>query len=101
MRGGPRSWPYRFAASGRAHRRFVGIVARLVCEQGQDGRFACCAGHGSRPHWLNLEKGLGMTTSPVAAADVMDVLGRHMLTDGYDLVLDTAASRGAWLVDAR
>ena len=42
-----------------------------------------------------------MPTSPIAAADVMDVLGRHMLTDGYDLVLDTAASDGPWLVDAR
>ena len=31
----------------------------------------------------------------------MDVLGRHLLLDGYDLVLDTKASRGATLVDAR
>ena len=31
----------------------------------------------------------------------MDVLGRHLLLDGYDIVLDTKASRGATLVDAR
>ena len=31
----------------------------------------------------------------------MEVLGRHLLLDGYDLVLDTKASRGATLVDAR
>src|SRR3712207_3009200 len=31
----------------------------------------------------------------------MDLLGRHMLVDGYDLVLDMAASKGSWLVDAR
>jgi len=28
-------------------------------------------------------------------------LGRHLLTDGFKLVLDTEASRGSWLVDAR
>ena len=32
---------------------------------------------------------------------VMDVLRQHMLVDGYDLVLDLAASQGSWLVDAR
>jgi L-lysine 6-transaminase len=31
----------------------------------------------------------------------MDVLRRHMLLDGYDLVLDPVASQGAWLVDER
>ena len=28
-------------------------------------------------------------------------LSAHILADGYDLVLDTAASQGSWLVDAR
>ncbi len=44
-----------------------------------------------------------MTTvlRPVAAADVHAVLGRSMLVDGFDLVLDLAASRGSRLVDAR
>jgi len=44
-----------------------------------------------------------MTTflGPVAPADVHDVLGRSMLVDGYDLVLDLAASQGSRLVDAR
>ncbi|MDN5930052.1 MAG: L-lysine 6-transaminase [Pseudonocardia sp.] len=33
--------------------------------------------------------------------DVHETLRRHMLVDGFDLVLDTAASRGSWIVDAR
>jgi L-lysine 6-transaminase len=32
---------------------------------------------------------------------VREALSRHLVVDGYDLVLDTAASRGSWLVDAR
>jgi L-lysine 6-transaminase len=32
---------------------------------------------------------------------VHDVLGEHLLVDGFDMVLDTADSRGEWLVDAR
>ncbi len=32
---------------------------------------------------------------------VLDVLRRHLLVDGFDLVVDLAASSGAWLVDAR
>lgn len=32
---------------------------------------------------------------------VHDALRSHLLVDGYDLVLDTAASQGSWLVDAR
>ena len=48
----------------------------------------------------------GMTAllGPVAALDpdaVHDVLGRSMLVDGFDLVLDLTASRGSTLVDAR
>ncbi|MGZ6825733.1 MAG: L-lysine 6-transaminase, partial [Mycobacteriales bacterium] len=37
----------------------------------------------------------------LTAADVHDVLRRHLLVDGFDLVLDLAASRGSTLVDAR
>jgi len=37
----------------------------------------------------------------VAPADVHDVLRRHLLVDGLDLVLDVKASRGSQLVDAR
>ena len=33
--------------------------------------------------------------------DVHDSLRAHVLVDGYDMVLDTAASQGSWLVDAR
>lgn len=32
---------------------------------------------------------------------VHETLRQHMLVDGFELVLDTAASRGSWLVDAR
>ena len=38
---------------------------------------------------------------PVRPQDVHAVLGRSMLVDGMDLVLDLAASRGSTLVDAR
>jgi L-lysine 6-transaminase len=37
----------------------------------------------------------------VKPGDVHEVLGRHLLTDGFKLVLDTKASRGSWLIDAR
>jgi L-lysine 6-transaminase len=37
----------------------------------------------------------------ISAADVHETLRRHLLVDGFDLVLDTRASRGSWLVDAR
>ncbi|MDP9023565.1 MAG: L-lysine 6-transaminase [Actinomycetota bacterium] len=33
--------------------------------------------------------------------DVLRTLGRHLLTEGFDFVLDTTASHGVWLVDAR
>ncbi len=36
-----------------------------------------------------------------APADVLDTLGRHLLVDGYHLVVDLDESRGSWLVDAR
>jgi L-lysine 6-transaminase len=37
----------------------------------------------------------------IDAAQVHATLRRHLLADGLDLVLDTAASHGSWLVDAR
>jgi L-lysine 6-transaminase len=37
----------------------------------------------------------------VTPDEVHEVLGRHVLTDGYRLVYDTTASHGSWLVDAR
>ncbi len=37
----------------------------------------------------------------VEPAHVHEVLGRHLLTDGFKLVFDTAKSRDSWLVDAR
>jgi L-lysine 6-transaminase len=43
-----------------------------------------------------------MTRSPrIRPADVHDVLARHMLVDGYDLVLDLDQSKGRRLWDAR
>ncbi len=36
----------------------------------------------------------------VQAGDVHEVIGRHLIRDGYDFVLDTEASRGSWIVDA-
>jgi L-lysine 6-transaminase len=40
-------------------------------------------------------------TSGLSAAQVHETIARHMLADGYEFVLDLAASRGANLVDAR
>jgi L-lysine 6-transaminase len=37
----------------------------------------------------------------LAPADVHAVLGRHLLADGYDIVVDLDKSRGSWLWDAR
>jgi L-lysine 6-transaminase len=37
----------------------------------------------------------------VKPGDVHEVLGRHLLTDGFKLVLDTKESHGSWVVDAR
>lgn len=37
----------------------------------------------------------------ISPSEVHEVLGRHLLTDGFKLVLDTDASQGSWLVDAR
>ena len=46
-----------------------------------------------------------MTTNigaaPVQPARVREVLGQHVLADGFRLVYDTKASHGCWLVDAR
>ncbi len=42
-----------------------------------------------------------MTREHTAAAEVMDLLARHLLVDGFDLVLDLQQSKGSWLVDAR
>lgn len=37
----------------------------------------------------------------ISAGQVHETLSRHLLTDGFKLVFDTAASQGSWLVDAR
>ncbi|HET9442289.1 MAG TPA: aminotransferase class III-fold pyridoxal phosphate-dependent enzyme, partial [Acidimicrobiales bacterium] len=38
---------------------------------------------------------------PISAGDVHAVLGRHLLVDGFHLVVDLEASSGSWIVDAR
>src|ERR1700685_4775648 len=43
----------------------------------------------------------GMTAVLSEANWVHEVLSRNMLVDGFDFVLDLAASAGSWLVDAR
>ncbi|HYR27457.1 MAG TPA: L-lysine 6-transaminase, partial [Thermoanaerobaculia bacterium] len=37
----------------------------------------------------------------VQPAEVHNVLSRHMLADGYDIVMDLKKSQGSWLFDAR
>ena len=44
---------------------------------------------------------LATPTVPVTPQTVHETLGRSMLVDGFDMVLDLAASRGSTLVDAR
>jgi L-lysine 6-transaminase len=39
--------------------------------------------------------------STIHPVEVHERLGRHVLTDGFKLVLDPLASRGSWIVDAR
>ncbi|MGH8774489.1 MAG: L-lysine 6-transaminase [Jiangellaceae bacterium] len=44
---------------------------------------------------------LTANSTRVAPADVHQSLAKHLLVDGFKLVLDTRASQGSWLVDAR
>ncbi|MGH3441517.1 MAG: L-lysine 6-transaminase [Nitriliruptorales bacterium] len=37
----------------------------------------------------------------VEARDVHELIGRHLVADGFEFVLDIGESRGSWLVDAR
>ena len=37
----------------------------------------------------------------IQPADVHSVLGRHMLADGYDVVMDLKKSKGSWVFDAK
>ena len=43
------------------------------------------------------------TTTPteLSPQDVLDVLSRHILVDGYHVVMDLERSRGSYLYDAR
>ncbi len=44
---------------------------------------------------------LSLPATEVAPTEVHDVLRRHLLVDGFDMVLDLQASQGSTLVDAR
>ena len=44
---------------------------------------------------------IALPPADLAAADVHDVLRRHLLVDGFDMVLDLQRSAGSRLVDAR
>src|SRR5258708_19860877 len=37
----------------------------------------------------------------IQPAEVHNVLGRHMLADGYDIVMDLRKSKGSWVFDSR
>ena len=37
----------------------------------------------------------------VSPGEVHDVLGRHILVDGYHIVMDLTRSHGCWLYDAK
>ena len=41
------------------------------------------------------------TSSRIAPTEVHDALQKHMLVDGYRLVIDLEKSHGSWVVDAR
>lgn len=41
------------------------------------------------------------TTTELSPKDVLDVLSRHILVDGYHVVMDMEKSRGSYLYDAR
>ncbi len=44
---------------------------------------------------------MSTTLLPVSPADVHQVLGRHILADGFDLVFDFEKSHGSWFFDSR
>jgi L-lysine 6-transaminase len=50
---------------------------------------------------VGTKEAAGVAEHTVKPGDVHEVLGRHLLTDGFKLVLDTKASKGSWVVDAR
>jgi L-lysine 6-transaminase len=50
---------------------------------------------------LSYDPAMTVTAERAAAADVHARLARHLLVDGFDLVLDLDRSHGSWLVDAR
>ena len=37
----------------------------------------------------------------IQPGDVHQVLSRHMLADGYEIVMDLAKSKGSWVFDAK
>ena len=37
----------------------------------------------------------------IKATRVREILGKHILTDGYDPIIDLEKSHGSWIVDER
>jgi len=52
---------------------------------------------------INVWEGWKMTESKrsVQPSEVLDVLSRYMLVDGFPVVIDMEKSRGSWIIDAR
>ena len=42
-----------------------------------------------------------LTRLDLSPQDVLDVLARHILVDGYHVVMDVEMSRGSYLYDSR
>ena len=52
--------------------------------------------------WLSAEDAMKKTQElHVQPTEVFDVLGRHLLVDGFHMVMDLEKSQGSWIVDAR
>jgi L-lysine 6-transaminase len=52
-------------------------------------------------HKQNTSTSGSSSTGHIPAAKVFDTIGRHMLVDALDFILDLRKSSGAWLVDAK
>jgi L-lysine 6-transaminase len=61
----------------------------------------CPADAGANPRKAGDVSLLTADPTRVAPGDVHKSLAKHLLVDGFKLVLDTRASQGSWLVDAR
>src|SRR5262249_39526435 len=70
-------------------------LARLRHERPEDLRYRGVMS------MVNSGTGADSSAARITPENVHATIARHMLADGYDFVLDLAASRGSTLVDAR